>query len=159
MSAAVSVPVDVCDFVGDAPKRRRSIRTISDNVFAKVTTETLQMMRGEVEWSKAGPRHFAALYAILHERVYGVAALDLDSKHRAFVASQASRMLEREFEGDSSQLASFVWWVWRREAGREEWRRANGREGSRIGPHFMFSAKLLTDYRKHLHDRAVQRPR
>jgi hypothetical protein len=38
-------------------------------------------------------------------------------------------------------------WVWRREAAREQWRRVKGQGGGRIGPWFMFSGALLTDWR------------
>jgi hypothetical protein len=111
--------------------------------------------RGEMErrtssgdWDGASPAAFVALYEWLHRCVYGVDAGDLDPRGWAFATSSARRMVEKDFGGDAAEAVAFMKWVWKREDGREKWRRENGRDGQTIGWRQLFGAGYLrTDYR------------
>lgn len=102
----------------------------------------------EDEWEGAKPLVFVALYALLHEHVYGVPADELKPQDRKLAAFASGRMLKREFEEDATAMANFVRWAWKREAGREKWRRDNGRSGFRLTWRLLFAGGyLMTDYR------------
>lgn len=99
------------------------------------------------DWEGARPLVFVALYAILHEHVYGVVE-ELKTQDRKLAAFAAGRMLKGEFGGDAEAMASFLRWAWKREAGREKWRRDNGRQGLRLTWRLLFGGGyLMTDYR------------
>ena len=51
------------------------------------------------------------------------------------------------FGNEPQELADFIWWTWKREIGREKYRRENGRDGGSISWALQFSGRLLTDYR------------
>lgn len=115
---------------------------------AKVKAE-MEAMAASGEWDGASGHHFVALYEFLHRTVYGVEA-DIDRKSRAFANAAAGRMLAKDFDGDATKAMLFVKWVWRREESREEWRRANRRDGQRIGWRLQFCfGSLVADYRVH----------
>jgi hypothetical protein len=100
------------------------------------------------QWESAKAVHFVAYYAACHERVYGFAPHELDSaKTFALARFAASRMLKDHFGGDATQFQRFFKWAWLREAEREEWRRKNGKDGSRIGWRWQFNAELVSEYR------------
>jgi hypothetical protein len=101
------------------------------------------------EWDGATGAHLVALYDKLHAAVYGVAS-DLDRKSRMFASSAATAMVKRDFQNDMSAAVRFMRWVWTREQAREEWRRANKRDGQRIGWRLQFCfGALVADYRVH----------
>jgi hypothetical protein len=128
-----------------SPKRKRT-PGISDSLFAKLREEAIECaQRGD--WSLAGPRHFVAHYAHLHERVYGLAPSELDSKARTRATFVVTRLLEREFGGDKKLLASYCRWIWNRENGRHEYRRANGRPLTRMTWNLAFGGYCVTDWR------------
>lgn len=127
------------------PKRARA-KTIPDAQWKRAREEALAMLKSG-EWKEATPRHFAAAYALLHERVYGVEPGDLTPTTRLMAAGLAARMLDKEFDADKGALAGFLLWTWKREEGREKWRRENGREGGRITPRLQFNGAIVTDFR------------
>lgn len=133
-------------FLGE-PKTKKTRRgTISDSQWGRMRDAVdAYMQLGD--WANATPRDFVVLYAILHERVYGVAASELTPAERLHAAGAAARMLAREFAGDPNEMAEFMRWAWQREAVREKWRRDNNRDGGRIGWRLMFNGSLLTDWR------------
>ena len=140
----------LADFLGpkkDPAKKKRELKGIGDAAFSKLLEETAGMLeRGE--WSEAKGKHFVALFAELHFRVYGVACDELGPKERVFATKLANDMLANEFEGKPEEMARFVAWLWSREKGREEWRRENRRSGSRITWRTQFGVRaVLTDYR------------
>jgi hypothetical protein len=101
------------------------------------------------EWDGATGAHLVALYDKLHLAVYGVAG-DLDRKSRMFATSAATAMVKRDFQGDVAAAVQFMKWVWKREQEREEWRRANKRDGQRVGWRLQFCfGALVADYRVH----------
>jgi hypothetical protein len=139
----------VAEFAKRPEKRKRSPR-IDNRAWQKASEEAKAMMIGG-DWTGATPRHFVAAYEYMHERVYGVAPAELNAKERMVSAGCAKTMLDKEFDGDATAMAAFLRWTWQREKGREEWRRANGRDGQRIGPRLQFHGGLLSDYRLALH--------
>lgn len=127
------------------PKRPKT-QTISDSAFEKATRE-MSRMAASTDWSSATARHLVALYAFLHEKVYGVAPAELTSRERFFAAGAANRMLATHFDGDQGAMVAFVRWTWMRELKTEAWRRSNNRtEGRRIGWRLQFNGSLVTDY-------------
>ncbi len=132
----------------ERPSRTRvRAKTISNSAFEKAERETDRMMASG-EWDDAMPRHFVCLYAMLHERVYGVSADDLTGTTRVYAAGLASKLLASHFGGDPCALAEFIRWSWQREKSREEWRRANGVEGRRMHWRWQFGLSMVTDYRR-----------
>lgn len=100
------------------------------------------------DWSAAHGGHLVALYEWLHAEVYGVATSELAvRRQRAVAASVAGAMVKREFAGDYGEAVRFMKWAWEREQEREEWRRANGRSGQRVGWRLQFGGALVTDWR------------
>ena len=132
------------EFMAEKPKRPRYEKPAARD--ARVLGETDEMRRTG-DWGEADGHHLVALYGFFHQEVYGVEALELDGKSRAIAARLAEGATNRYFGGDFGACVSFMLWVWRREQGREEWRRANQREGTRIGWKWQWSAQLVTDYR------------
>lgn len=129
-----------------APSKKKSYSGMSDRLLLKLLDEVNAMLR-EGKWSEATAKHFVALYADLHFRVYGIEPADLDPKQRLAAVSMASSMMQNEFGGSAIEMAEFVRWAWSREKERETWRRENGRQGSRLTWRFQFGRSLLTDYR------------
>jgi hypothetical protein len=102
------------------------------------------------DWDGASGAHLVCLYEFLHRSVYGVDS-DIDRKSRMFAGSAAERMIKRDFAEDAGRAVLFMKWVWKREQEREAWRRANNRDGGRVGWRLQFCfASLVTDYRVHV---------
>ncbi len=127
------------------PARGKS-KGMSVDTMARAANEMNRMV-AEQDWSGAQGKHFVALYAFLHLRVYGVESADLGSSERVYASGAATRMLEREFGGDGAQMAEFMRWCWQREKKTEAWRRANHRSGRRVSWRLQFGGVLLTDWR------------
>lgn len=127
------------------PKKKRA-RGISDALFEKLREEAVECAQKN-DWTFAEPRHFVAHYAHLHARVYGLEATELDSKTRLRASFVVGKVLESQFGGDKKLFASFCRWVWNRENGRHEYRRANGRPLTRLSWLSAFSGYSITDWR------------
>lgn len=113
----------------------------------------LEALNGS-KWQKAEPRHLVALYAYLHEQVYGVAPEELTRAPLEWLGavSAATKLLREEFGDDPVQAVEWVRWVWVREK-RGCDRRAKVGETSdfRIGWRYMFCRRsLVVDYRRAL---------
>jgi hypothetical protein len=126
--------------------RREKPKTIADAQWRKAREWAEGAMR-DGDWSEALPRHFVAAYELLHERTYGVAPAELTPAVRLQAAGLAAAMLRKEFDDDPEEMAEFLRWTWNQEAKTEKWRRANNRDGRRIGFRLQFTGALLTDYR------------
>ncbi len=100
------------------------------------------------DWSAATPRHFVAVYHLLHERVYGFAP-STTTQDRVRGAMLAGMTLKRQFGGDPERMAEFVQWIWDREQWREKMRKAKNEPagGFRLGVRLQFSAGMVDDYR------------
>lgn len=134
-------------FVRGEPNRRRS---------AGSPKATLGRARDELDglskqgWARAMPRHFVALYARLHEDVYGVFPAEVEAPRDFMGAcSAAGKLLRDEFGGKSEALIDFMRWAWRRERDFERRRKASDSEsGRRVTWQLQFASRhLLTDYR------------
>jgi hypothetical protein len=126
--------------------RRRTVRGIGDSAWAAVTEEVAESLR-EDDFSLLQPRHWVALYELMHVRVYGVAPAELVPKTRTLAAAAAKRLLDREFGGDRKQMAAYARWAWNRERGRHEWRVREGKPPTRMGWGLFFGGALVTDWR------------
>lgn len=131
-----------------APREKKNrTKTVGASVFARARAEVEAMMKTG-EWKEAGARHLVALYAVLHQEVYGVEALELTPSACYLATLQAGMLVKKHFGGDIVVAVEFMKWVWEREQGLEAWRKSVGRETRRIGPRWMFTgAALVTDYR------------
>ena len=109
------------------------------------------VMNESGDWDAATGMHLVALYEFCHREVYGVEPLELGADAKAWysASSAAERLVKNFFEGDYGRCVSFVHWIWRREEGREKWRREQNRDGGRIGWRLQFSASAVSDYRVH----------
>jgi hypothetical protein len=126
------------------PKKKSSGMT--EKAFLAALDEVEQML-AKGEWGQAEGKHFVALYAELHFKVYGVADEGLGPKERLYAATLARGMLEKDFKGDRREMALFVSWVWSREKGREKWRREQQVSRGRLTWRAVFGRAVLTDYR------------
>lgn len=127
-----------------APRKKGG--TISDGRIRAATAEVLDSMKSG-DWADARSVHFVALYAHLHEGVYGAPPAELSPSVRLRASGMAARLLEKHFGGDRGEMAEFMRWTWTREKSREKWRRDNDRPGGRIGWRIQFNGALLDDYR------------
>lgn len=135
--------------------RKKKPKTIAVGEFNRALLEVDTMLRTG-DWSDATTRHMVALYDRMHERTYGVEALELGPTERFNALMLASNMLKTHFSGDLEKMVPYMLWVWNREVEREAWRRRNQQSGQRIGVRLMFSGSMLTDYRVDLARRPKQ---
>lgn len=134
-----AVATDVEDFV--APETPARSRTLPRRQFERLLSET-NALKEQQAWQSLTPKHFVALYCLLHRHVYGVVPEEVRDGYRLAVGA-ANRMLRNEFNGDQHAMVEFVRWVWQREQ-----RRAKQREHDyRMGWRLQFGRPLLTDYR------------
>jgi hypothetical protein len=106
------------------------------------------------DWSEVTPKHFAALYVLMHVRVYGVRPDDSVKQYKR-MAMLAGGMLGYEddpkrtgvFAGDAGAMVRFTLWLWKREKERDEWRQTNGRPRTRLAMHHAFARALVDDWR------------
>ncbi len=127
------------------PAKKRSAG-IGDAAFLRDLDAVVEFLKNG-KWAEATGRHFVALYADLHFRVYGIAPGDLGSKERAWAAKMANDLLAQEFGGDKAAMARFISWTWSRELDREKWRRQENRGGGRIDYRMQFGKRMLVDFR------------
>lgn len=133
-------------FLGSKMEPKKTAKTISDSVWNKLLREVDVWMRTG-DWRNAGPRHLVALYEMLHTRIYEVKPVELGPTTRLHATGAAARLLDREFDGNISEMVDFMRWTWMREEDREKWRRANNRDGGHIGWKYQFCGTILTEYR------------
>lgn len=104
------------------------------------------------KWSGAEARHLVALYAYLHEQVYGVAADELVKAPLEWLGavSAATKLLREEFGDQAPAAVEWVRWVWKREkAGCDRRAKVGETSDFRIGWRYMFCRRgLLVDYRR-----------
>lgn len=136
----------MCSRKGPPKKRARSI---SEARFRAVLVEMGDLVKAN-DWKDATAVHFVALYAYLHDQIYGFAPGELTARERMAAAGAASRMLSASFDGDPDDMVDFMRWTWRREASRERWRRENHRPGGKLTWRFQFSGRALDEYRADL---------
>jgi hypothetical protein len=117
--------------------------------------EQTEIMIEENDFERANPRQLVMYYVILHEKLYGVAPAEImDSTPLARrtlqgAESAARRLLVTEFRERPVDMASFIFWVFKREHFRRNKAKESGRPPSeyRIGWKLMFSSRTLyTDY-------------
>ena len=129
-------------------KRRRSKPPVAEaGLEASLSEASSRMASGE--WSGSLPRHFVALWASCHERVYGVTAVgELAGMGWRSAVKLAASLMRDEFGGDADELARFVRWTWVREEGKERWCKQKGYDRKRrVGWRQQFGAELVTEYR------------
>lgn len=139
---------------------RRELR-VPDAEWERLRDQAIAMMKGEVPWDEAHPKHFVAAYSLLHERLYGVPAVELIPTVRARAAAMASNLMKRCFGAPTmsdaraeareerrrarEKFAAFLRWSWQREEAIEKKRRANGGHG-RLGWYRQFDGSLVTEF-------------
>lgn len=125
-------------------KPRKKAPTAGPAVVARAVEEMTEIRTGEA-WHRAQPKHFVALYASLHEHVYGVKPIEL-AKEWTFAVSACRKLMKDEFEADPLRFVKFMQWAWASEA-----KKAKARDASntfRISWKFQFVSRgMVTDYR------------
>lgn len=134
------------EWAAAAPKRKKGLRSAGKNDVEAALDEA-NAMRKAGDWTAARPRHLVALYVQLHAHVYGVQPTELRGKTWTAACLMASRLLEREFTGDTARFVAFIAWTWKCE--RKAHARGNP-DRRRLGWRLQFSPALVTDYRVHL---------
>ena len=100
------------------------------------------------EWRGARGQHLVALYAWMHEQVYGVPPLELVGRAYAGASMMAQKMIADWFEGDPNLAVDFLKWCWGRERYRVKRRAETGQTSDfRIGWRLQFGRSFLSDYR------------
>ncbi len=131
-------------------KGRAKTLTITDSAMRRARAQTEAMLQSG-DWGPALGRHFVSLFMMLHEKVYGVEALEMDSRACFQAAGMAAKLQKDHFEGDPGATARFIIWVWEKERADEKWRRENRRDpGRRIGYRLQFGPYKVADYRRQL---------
>lgn len=132
-------------FVGPVKKGRKK----SPGSHRKAHIEQVTDMVKHRDYADMTPGRLVALYWLCHERVYGVAPTELNTAaawNRAM--KSAGKMVAEHFDGDVQRAVVFMRWVWNDERRKEEWRRANKRNGRRITWQGQFVRDyLITDWR------------
>ncbi|GAC1476220.1 MAG: hypothetical protein PVSMB8_02950 [Vulcanimicrobiaceae bacterium] len=152
---SVRPKVNVDDF---APMRERKkpkgiTKAILDKAIARARDRA-----SSGEWDGAKPIDFVALYIVLHEMVYKVTPTDGTRGEAGLIAcALVKRMLDRDFDSDTSAMAEYARWVWQREREREARRGNDDVGGYRIGLRYMFSGALVTDYKVAIARREAKR--
>lgn len=141
--AGVKPAVDIDKFLGKAPRKRSS-----GSLRKKHIEEVCDRMKRK-HWDGMTPGKLVALYWLCHERVYDVPPMEIDKAATwEMVMKQAGSMVKRHFDDDMERAITFMRWVWTREQGREQWRRANSRDGQRLTWRNQFAQDyLITDWR------------
>lgn len=133
----------VLDFAATAPASRKPRRSVSRSRFDSSLLRAKELIE-KGDWEKFRPKDLVALYAILHERVYGVLPLEVLPHYKDALLAAGS-LVKREFKGSTPATIDFIQWTWKRAAARA------GNSDFRIGWRYQFrSAALLTDYRVYL---------
>lgn len=133
------------EWAGTSPTRKRS--KSSKGAFERAVAE-MNEMHATSQWTDAGGRHFVALYAQLHQRIYGAPAAELDGVGYFGAVSSADKMLRDEFAGAPERMVEFIRWAWLRERENEKRRVANGTDGRRLTWRLLYGGRyVLTDYR------------
>lgn len=135
---------DLDALVGKAPRKRSSGGTVRS---IERAMEDLARRMKQRDWDEMKPQVLVALYAWFHEQVYGTGP-SLKGREWLNACRAAGRMVKTEFAGDYDDALAFMRWAWKRERGRERWRRENGKGGKVINwrQQFVFT-DLLTDWR------------
>jgi hypothetical protein len=97
------------------------------------------------KWDDAFAQELVGLYSLLHERVYGVIPDELDGP--AYFAAVAAAGRTMTTLGSAEKVFEFIRWTWKREDHREQKRRDEHADGSRIGWRLQFAPAMITDYR------------
>jgi hypothetical protein len=136
----------------DPAKKRRKKGAPTRSYVRRLIVEAAERRRSD-DWDGAKPRHLVALYLILHSWCYGVEAEEVVGVAWNAAVSAAGKLLRDEFDDKIEEAVEFIRWVWKRERGREKWRRENGGGGGgRVGWRLMFAQRsFVTDYRVALH--------
>lgn len=141
---------DFESFVDTSKRKRLPYKGIAKAAMKKAAEHVQQRMLHNF-WSDTPPAEFVALYAQMHNRVYGVYPLELDSINCGLAAKAARKMLVDDFDNDPFAMVQFIMWTWAREDQREKQRRTRGEDSNfRIGWRLAFGASFLTDWRRYL---------
>lgn len=130
------------DFMApDTKPRKPRVKTKDEFMTLLVVTNEL---REKQDWKAFTPKHFVALYCLLHKHVYGVIPDEVRTQFNLAVR-KAHTMLRSEFDGDQGRMVAFMRWVWAREMKRNKTRTAD--DDFRIGWRLQFASNYLSDYR------------
>ncbi len=130
----------LADFASDVPRQGRKQRA---GMEIRVALDQAEVHRKHDSWSGAEPRHFVAMWALIHAHVYKVEPDEI-ADQRAWTSAcvAVARLLADQFDGDGVRMIDFVKWSWTRAITRKK-------KGSsdRLKWQFLFNASAVTDYR------------
>lgn len=108
---------------------------------AAVKDATVRAASGE--WEDAGAGTIVGLYALCHQRLYGVEPIELKTDF-GMARRRVMTLLRDEFDGDVDAFVQFVRWAWLRQERRVA---RSGPSDYRMGWRVQFSSAVLTDWR------------
>lgn len=129
----------------DRPKKKFTPGR-AKSAFAKASEQLSDVLKNP---KSAEPKHLVALYARLHEEVYGAFPEELrQPKDWSGACSAARRLIDEAFDGDPARAIEFMRWVWQKQRTDVKRKRAHGETPFRVGWRYQFVARnLVTDYR------------
>jgi hypothetical protein len=146
------------ELIAAKPRRVRAFG-LAPAAIRKAGEETAAMASTGA-WDGARGVHLVALYAWLHQQVYGVEAGELSGVGQGSAAVKAAQVewaaasvsaqkfCAKEFGGEFAECVEFMRWAWRREEAVEKKRRSGESTSDfRMGWRYQFSARLATDHR------------
>jgi hypothetical protein len=133
-------------FVGaDKPKAKKGARDAAGMARAMDSAKA-RLEEGAVDWEDATASEVVGLYALLHERVYGVSPDDLADKWRWAVA--AAKRLADEL-GGTKNVVAFLQFTWKRERAAEAKANGTGHVRRRVTWRYQFAERfLLVDFKR-----------
>ena len=136
--------VDVVSTIGSLKSRKPAKRALFRSAY-------VQEARSRVEaenFEGVKPSIMVAIYCLCHEKVYGQWPIDLDDDVEWRLAMfTVKRLADKYFPASSVPMVEFLVWAWDREKDTERWRQANGRESKRLVWRWLFSARMVAEYR------------
>ena len=113
----------------------------------EVAKKNAQRRANTGEWDGAGSAIIVGVYAMFHEIVYGEMPLELEQKPEFRRALGMAKALLGAFDDDAGAVVAFMKWSWKRQEGKIEWAKREGRDLSRFSYRFAMSMACVTDYR------------
>lgn len=152
----------------ERPKRRRApegtVRTKALSEFEKAVLDARArwLSKEEDPWGTAQAGTFVGVYAVCHEKVYGVLPEELRELSTFRMAhAAAKKMLLDDFGDDPEDFLVFIRWCWVDEKRQYEKAMARDEAGlrRRIGWRLQFSSTKLVDFKVFLETQARKQQR
>lgn len=140
---------DAGGFAGEGPARKspKKWSPRSRAGYERGREEAKALLDAKAAEDIEKPEHLLGVFALMHERVYGVSPDDLADGWKPAVV--AVRKMIASFGGEPTRVLDLLRWTWRREAEREKAAAGTGKVRSRLTWRVQFACSaLVVDYRR-----------